>query len=308
MIQKDMTQQYSIKDYIYDDSIEDKKLCAFIENSMPDEVNIASVKRRTHLKMKKHRQHTIITAVTSIAAVLAVFVTLAITTMFHTSSTANSTLAEMPVEDVISIKVPVGEKMTIMLADGTRVVANSRSEVRYPKTFSGKTREVYAKGEVYFDVAHDSSHPFVVDADGMKVKVLGTKFCISNFSSARSSVVLLEGCVSATLKGSDTVTMHPGNLLSVSNGAFQSLEDVDASDYVSWMEGVLNLHGDDLSTVVRRLNDYYGTDIRIDSTITSPHLYGKLVYQKDIDGVLESINYLAHTHTALINGHKVVTK
>lgn len=301
-----MIQENSIKTYPYDQSIEDQKLRAFVEDCMPDDVNIASIKRRVHMKMQRRRRQRIIASVLSMAAVLAGIILLSTTVLLPAGNNLESSLAEMQVQEIISIKVPVGERMTIMLADGTRVVANSRSEVRYPKTFSGQTREVYAKGEVFFEVAHDKYHPFIVNADGIKVKVLGTKFCVNNFNSAHSSVVLLEGCVSATLKGNDTVTMHPGNLLSVSDGSFTSLENVDASEYVSWTEGVLNLHGDDLPSIIRRLNDYYGTDIRIDSTIVAPRLYGKLIYQKDIDGVLESINQIAHTHTTIVNGHKTV--
>ena len=41
--------------------------------------------------------------------------------------------------------------MTLMLADGTRIIANSRTVVRYPKRFNGEYREVYVKGEAYFD-------------------------------------------------------------------------------------------------------------------------------------------------------------
>lgn len=303
-----MILENSIKTYPYDQSIEDQKLRAFVEDCMPDDVNIASIKRRVHMKMQRRRSQRIIASVLSMAAVLAGIILLSTTVLLPAGNNLESSLAEMQAQEIISIKVPVGERMTIMLTDGTRVVANSRSEVRYPKTFSGQTREVYAKGEVLFEVAHDKYHPFIVNADGIKVKVLGTKFCVNNFNSAHSSVVLLEGCVSATLKGNDTVTMHPGNLLSVSDGSFTSLENVDASEYVSWTEGMLNLHGDDLPTVISRLNNYYGSDIRIDSTIASPRLYGKLIYQKDIDGVLESINQIAKTRTRTVNGHRMVTR
>lgn len=60
------------------------------------------------------------------------------------------------------IIVPVGEKMTIMLSDGTKLVANSRTTLSYPKTFQGaEQREVSIKGEAYFEVAHDAEHPLL---------------------------------------------------------------------------------------------------------------------------------------------------
>lgn len=299
--------QESLYDYKYEDTPEDLKFKAFIELCMPDEVPIASIRRRTHLKMQKRKRQRF-AIISSIAAVfIGIFV---ITTASLLPSGSNfATEQEYTLaEELVSVKVPIGEKMTIMLADGTKVVANSRSEIRYPKVFSGNTREVYAKGEVYFEVAHDKSHPFIVDADGLKIKVLGTKFCVNNHNSSHTTVALLEGCVAAMLKGGDTVTMHPNKLLSVQNGAFLRLEDIDASDYTNWMEGVINLHGDDLHIIVDRLNDYYGTEVHVDNRVYSPSLYGKLIYQKDIDSVLESINEIAGTRTVTINGKKTIVE
>ncbi len=42
--------------------------------------------------------------------------------------------------------------MTIMLSDGTKLVANSRTTLSYPKTFQGaERREVSIKGETYLE-------------------------------------------------------------------------------------------------------------------------------------------------------------
>ena len=48
--------QESLYDYKYEDTPEDLKLKAFIELCMPDEVPIASIRRRTHLKMQKRKR------------------------------------------------------------------------------------------------------------------------------------------------------------------------------------------------------------------------------------------------------------
>ena len=198
--------------------------------------------------------------------------------------------------DYVSVKVPVGDKMTLLLSDGSKIVANSRSEVRYPKTFTGDIREVYACGEVYFDVAHDKDHPFIVNTNGVRIRVLGTKFCVTHHSNNKTEVVLIEGCVAAKTSNNDEVTMHPNQQLQVENGTFRSLQEDDAEDYISWMDGVLNLHGDDLQTVIVRINDYYGTNIPIEDIRSDMKLYGKLIYQKDVHDVLSSVNALAGTN------------
>lgn len=284
----------TIKDFIYEDNMEDRKLKAFVEDSMPDGINLARISNLTYNKIHRQKRQRRM-AWMSMAAVAVVLLAMSVFIQMQKETAQKAELAvHEAVEEMMSIKVAVGDKMTIMLSDGTRIVANSRSEVRYPKVFSGKTREVYAKGEVYFDVAHDKNNPFIVNVDGLKIKVLGTRFCVNHYSAGKTEVVLVEGCVSAHSSNNDAVTMHPNQLLRLKNGAFESLQEVDTDDYTSWMDGVLNLHGDDLKTVIERVNDYYGTNYKVDERKSDSKLYGRLLYQKDVNEVIKSIEQIAN--------------
>jgi transmembrane sensor len=66
--------------------------------------------------------------------------------------------------------------ITHRLPDGTQVCLYPNAELTYPKVFEGKTRQVTFIGEGFFDVAHDASHPFLIQSDKMQIRVLGTKF------------------------------------------------------------------------------------------------------------------------------------
>lgn len=66
--------------------------------------------------------------------------------------------------------------ITHRLPDGTQVCLYPNAELTYPKAFEGKTRQVTFIGEGFFDVAHDASHPFLIQSDKMQIRVLGTKF------------------------------------------------------------------------------------------------------------------------------------
>lgn len=287
-----MIMEENIKKYNYTDNIDDRKLKAFVEDSMPEGINIARITNLTYDKIHREKQRRNIIWY-SAAAVAVLLVMFSVFTPLYQSAQSEKLVAQKMAQEMISVKVPVGDKMTIMLADGTRLVANSRSEVRYPKLFSGNTREVYVRGEVYFDVAHDKDKPFLVNIDGLQVKVLGTRFCVNHYSADKTEVVLLEGCVSALSSNKDAVTMHPNQMLRLKNGSFESLQEVDADDYVSWMDGMLNLHGDNLNTVISRVNDYYGTNYSIDGPGNDSQMYGKLLYQKDVREVIASIEQLA---------------
>ena len=64
----------------------------------------------------------------------------------------------------------------LILADGSKVYLNSESRLRFPTRFEGKERRVYLEGEGYFEVAKDTTKPFIVEAKEVDVRVLGTSF------------------------------------------------------------------------------------------------------------------------------------
>ena len=93
-----------------------------------------------------------------------------------------------------------GEKSTITLSDGTRFTLNAGSKLRYPKQFNGKTRDIYLKGEAYFEVRHNSKQPFVVHTGNLTTTDLGTKFDVSAYPDNKTiSVSLLEGKVKVSM-------------------------------------------------------------------------------------------------------------
>lgn len=66
----------------------------------------------------------------------------------------------------------------IILADGSKVTLYPGSEIRYTSDFNIFTREIHLKGEAYFEVASDKNKPFLVYANGVVTKVLGTSFLV----------------------------------------------------------------------------------------------------------------------------------
>lgn len=94
--------------------------------------------------------------------------------------------------------VPAGKRVRVELSDGTRLVVNSQSKVIYPCRFNGDIRKIYAQGEVFLEVAHDKQHPFIVESEDFKLRVLGTKFNISNYKGGATNIDVM---VLGTLNG-----------------------------------------------------------------------------------------------------------
>ena len=67
-----------------------------------------------------------------------------------------------------------GEKSYLQLPDGTKVWLNSCTTLEYAENYGHSNRSIYLDGEAYFEVAKNKDLPFVVKANGIDVKAIGT--------------------------------------------------------------------------------------------------------------------------------------
>lgn len=282
-----------IKDYKYGKTEEDKKLEFFVNECRSQDVDVAAIKRMTYAKIAKakadRRKRRLWISLSAAAACVAVVLTFGYIYNKVDSGTVKRMVAYVkPTVEMVTDSVPVGARHTIILADGTKIVANSRTKVVYPKTFDGDRREVTVEGQAYFEVAHDANRPFVVGMDGFSVKVLGTKFDVNSYKNSKSEVVLVEGSVMVSAKNRE-IKMVPNQLVTINEGGISSVKNVDASMYTSWRDGFINLNGESMPRVIERLNNYYGTSVKYDGTQRGRRFYGKLVLQDNINKVMECL-------------------
>lgn len=192
--------------------------------------------------------------------------------------------------------IPYGRTSEIILPDGTKVTLNAGSRLAYPDLFAGNTREVYLNGEAYFEVEHDSKHPFVVLINDLRIKDLGTRFNVSAYSSdTRIETVLTEGKVSIKQNNSGIFKMAtelvPGQLASFNKQSGEiSVKKVDIGDYVLWTQGLMKFETVDLSRIIKKIERYYNIRFEYkDAMIGSISISGKLELNEDRKEVLERI-------------------
>jgi len=205
-------------------------------------------------------------------------------------------------ETINQIIIPFGRRHSIILSDGTRVQLNSGSRLVFPAEFSDKNREVYLKGEGYFEVFKNPNKPFIVKTDFVDIKVLGTVFNISAYEDEQiASTVLVEGKVVVSQKsklfGLTEKNLSPGQGCFYSSATKTSdIRNVNLYDYISWKDGIFIFKDKALINVVSRLEKYYHKKILIEGVILPNTLIsGKLVLSDNID---EVIQYLAKTMEA----------
>ena len=150
------------------------------------------------------------------------------------------------------------------LPDGTEVVLNKGSVLQYAKKFRGNERKVVLEGEAYFDVVRNEKKAFVIDAEEMKVRVLGTSFYVNTLGMDNTmEVVLLSGSVQLDYNQSSMV-LEPGEkaIVSKSSGEIEKQQNNDPN-LLAWKTKVLRFNNTPLSELVSVLEKVYNKDILI---------------------------------------------
>lgn len=292
--------------HVFKNDSGDMKLRYFLERCLPQDIGTDDIKLMTHQKIARQRKRRKrLLAIWGVAACLALSIILYMP--LHPSAPLASgndrpAIPRERQERLRILTVPIGTTRTLQLADGTRVVANSRTTIRYPEHFKGETREISINGEAYLEVAHDRRHPFVVHGDQFDVRVLGTKFNYSSYHGKSSSVALVEGSVEVKTSH-DAVRMRPNHLIRLEKGAVSEFTQVNAADFASWTKGFVYLNGQSARQICMQLEDYYGIRISCAPGIAAKRLYGKLALGPDYSQALRFIAFLTDAHCERHQGH-----
>lgn len=163
--------------------------------------------------------------------------------------------------------IPSIQTYNVTLSDGTVVTLNANSEIRYPTAFYGETRRIYLKGEAYFKVTK-SSKPFIVNVEGVDIKVYGTEFNINARITNQVYTTLISGSIGVTINGGEEFMMKPNQLsiVNLSNNTLR-LSDVSVSQYVSWMSGDFIYEDTNIETMINDVAAWYGVEIIYDTKL-----------------------------------------
>jgi hypothetical protein len=160
-----------------------------------------------------------------------------------------------------TITVPRGGQYRLVLADGSKVLLNAASSLTYPTTFNGKYRNVELKGEGYFEIAKNEAMPFIVKADDVEVRVLGTHFNISAYPDDSNIITtLIEGAVSMQ-KGGRERLLKPGQQgTAQKNLSSISVQNADIEQAMGWVSGNFVFKDLNIKDVMKIVSRWYDVD------------------------------------------------
>jgi transmembrane sensor len=112
---------------------------------------------------------------------------------FHVNHTAVTydELIEENSEGLVEQTNNSNKPQIITLSDGSSVLLQPNSKLSYPKIFTGNERKVYLSGEGFFEISKNPQKPFLVYANEIITKVVGTSFRVRAYSDHPNVEILV---------------------------------------------------------------------------------------------------------------------
>ena len=189
------------------------------------------------------------------------------------------------------------EQKNILLPDGTEVNLNVGSSLEQFPFEGQEMRKVNLRGEGFFQVAKDKSHPFEISTQSTKILVLGTAFNVTSYDEDDLiEISVTEGTVNVSLQWEsfsvdETITIGQKISIDKANNTYEVLE---FNTPIHWKSQILNFDQTEFAQVINSLQRWYDVDLAVkDSSLYTLKLSGQFK-DKSIDEVIAAIGFLAN--------------
>jgi ferric-dicitrate binding protein FerR (iron transport regulator) len=226
------------------------------------------------------------------------------------------------------LSTPKGSKSQLVLPDGTKILLNAGSKLRYPNKFRNNLREVYLEGEGYFDVTKDAKRPFIVHTSDINIRVLGTVFNVKSYPNEGTiEATLISGkvLIESKLKNADKIAQllpnqkvtflkKTGKILLNDNeqeqmdkiiagkerdnqsGKIIFTEKVNTAIYTAWKDNLLVFDNETFESIALKLERRYGAIIRFDDNEMKNYRFSGTFPEISIDRALNALQFASPFH------------
>lgn len=170
---------------------------------------------------------------------------------------------------IFQLKLLIADATAVQdtLPDGSTAFLNKKSSITYEYNPHQKTRKVKLKGEGFFEVKHEEEKPFVVEAQEVLIRDIGTAFNVKAYPNSDTVVVTVKtGEVQIYTLNNEGISLKMGEagIYRKSLHEFSRLVKPD-TNALSYKTGVLSFNNTDLKTVVSKINEVYNSKIRLEN-------------------------------------------
>ena len=274
------------------------------------EIENAYLKIQDKISGKKRKLNTTLKTVFKYAAIIVFLISL--TTIYYSTKqqiNRNDTHAEL---SYVSFITENGQRSKVVLPDSSIVWLNSGTTLSYPSNYSEQNRKVTLNGQAFFQVYHNENNPFSVQANGLIIKVLGTKFDVNAYSEEDEIAVVLEsGKVELAHNDFESFnyTMKPGEkaTYSIVNNAL-TVNDADATIYSSWKDGKLIFRNESMRNVVEKLRRWYNVNIEIADNEVFNSIFSGTIQNESYEEIFRYIEIVCDVKCKIIHNYEEEAK
>lgn len=193
-----------------------------------------------------------------------------------------------------AVHTAFGEIREQQLPDGSKVMLNANSEIRYSKGWEkGAEREVWLKGEAFFHVMKTPNrNRFIVHTNQFDIVVTGTQFNVVN-RAEKTNVMLTEGSVQLHTPDGQALQMKPGDFVEFNN---QRLEKINASkeNILAWRDRKLYFDNTPLPVALSTIEEHYGVTIKLGNANLDSKTLSGILPNDNLDVLLQALEALEY--------------
>jgi ferric-dicitrate binding protein FerR (iron transport regulator) len=180
------------------------------------------------------------------------------------------------------------------LPDGSTVWLNDNSKLTYYSDFSRERTIVLQRGEAFFQVKKDASHPFTVQSKDVNTTVKGTSFSVKMIGDAGDlKVSVVTGRVLVHKQHDTLGLLTPGQRLRFVHQLGASLIDhVQPGEANAWIQGELFLQNAPLNEVIQWLQNHFNVKVQNSRAINTGNYYLQVKRDISLPEVISILNLL----------------
>lgn len=191
------------------------------------------------------------------------------------------------------IETPTNANYTLVLPDGTTVLLNVNTKLKYPRSFDNDDRIVELNGEAYFVVANHNQQKFIVKTQQQTTEVLGTKFNVKAKDNQITEVTTLEeGSIRVVNNNTlDTEFIKPGQQVEL-NYNNTKIQQVELEPFLAWTKGYFYMDESNISEVLQEIADWYDIDIDFTKSKSLTTYKGKIPKNMKLDKLIKLLEHI----------------
>ena len=216
-------------------------------------------------------------------------------TIFLAASLAIYVIAERSLSDseIIAYQKQTttsGQRTTLSLEDGSVIILNANSSLKYPTEFSIDKREVFLAGEAFFQISKDAKRPFIVHSGDIDTQVLGTSFNI-NSNKDFVTVSVATGKVKVIQGDAEEIILPKEKIVYGVQRKKMFKTTANLEHELAWKNNTIIFEDSQLSHVAAKLREFYGVSVVFEDEILKKCLLTGKFTNQSIEIILKAISF-----------------